>query len=130
MSDYSFSSDELRDMRSAQNGHMLDECVILAYTEGSRNEFNEADTPTYSEGDPLPCGLDMRSGSERGGFQMTQIQYDATLRLPVSIPIREKDRVRVIARFGEYIDPLTFDIVSPAQRGPSAIRVLLRKAVV
>ncbi len=130
MTDYYFSSDELSEMRTAQVGHMLDECVILAYAEGTRNEFNEADEPTYTAGDPLPCGVDMRSGSERGGFQMTQIQYDATLRLPIKTVIKEKDRVQIIARFGEYIDPITFDIVSPAQRGPSGIRILLRKAVV
>ena len=130
MTDFSFSSDELGEMRATQVGHMLDECVILAYAEGTRNEFNEADEPTYTAGDHLPCGLDMRSGSERGGFQMTQIQYDATLRLPIKTVIKEKDRVQIIARFGEYIDPITFDIVSPAQRGPSGIRILLRKAVV
>lgn len=130
MSDYFFSAEDLTGMRETQVGHMLDTCQILAYSPGVRNKFNEADDPVYTAGDPIPCGLDMRSGSERYGLKMTVIQYDAVLRLPLQTPLKETDRVQVIARFGEYKDPTTFEIVSPIQRGPSGIRVLLRKIVI
>lgn len=129
MTDFSFSTDELADMRTTQRDHMLDECVVLSYAAGTKNEFNEADAPSYTAGDPLPCGLDMRSGSERHGADMTVIQYDATLRLPLSAALKETDRLQIVGRFGEFHDTLTYEIVSPVQRGPSGIRLLLRKVV-
>lgn len=130
MSDFSFSADELAGMRDAQRDHMLDECVVLSFAEGTRNDFNEADAPTYTAGDPLPCGLDMRSGSERHGDSMTVIQYDASIRLPLSTVLKETDHIQVVGRFGEFHSTLTYEIVSPIQRGPSGIRLLLRKVVV
>lgn len=128
--DYQFSADDLTAMRQTQTGHMLDSCQILSYAAGTLNEFNEADAPTYTEGDPVECGLDMRSGSERSGYEMTPVQYDAVLRLPLSAALKETDRVQIIARFGEFIEPLIFEIVSPIQRGPSGIRILLKKVVI
>lgn len=130
MTDFSFSADELAGMREAQRDHMLDECVALVYADGTVNELNEADAPTYTAGDPLPCGLDMRSGSERHGPDMTVIQYDASIRLPLSTSLKETDHIQIVGRFGEFHDTLTYEIVSPIQRGPSGIRLLLKKVVV
>lgn len=127
--DFSFTADDLADMRDAQTGHMLDSCAILTYAEGTRNEFNEADAPTYTAGAPVECGLDMRPGLRRFGDEMTVIQYDAALRLPLHTPVTEKDRVRILSRFGEFHDTLDYEIVSPIQRGPSGIRLYLRKVV-
>lgn len=129
MSDFYFTPDELAGMRQTQRDHMMDECVVLSYTAGTANEYNEADTPTYTAGNPIVCGLDMRSGSERHGPDMTMIQYDATLRLPLHTSLKETDRLQMVGRFGEFHDTLTFEIVSPVQRGPSGIRLLLRKIV-
>lgn len=130
MTDFAFSSDELAAMRETQTDHMLDLCQILSYAPGTRNEFNEADAPSYTEGDLVACGLDMRPGSERESLRKTVIEYDAVLRLPLKTPFKETDHILVIARFGEFIDPLRFEIVSPVQRGPSGIRLLLKKKVV
>lgn len=130
MNDFSFDAQELDGLREAQRDHMLDECVVLSYSAGTRNEFNEADAPTYTAGDPLPCGLDMRAGSERHGTDMTVIQYDATIRLPLGTALKETDHIQTVGRFGEFHDTLTFEIVSPIQRGPSGLRLLLRKVVV
>ena len=116
-------------MRETQTDHMLDQCVVLAYSAGTVNEFNEADAPTYAAGDSLLCGLDSRSGSERHGAEMTVIQYDAVLRLPLHAAIKETDRIGINGRFGEFIETVTYEIVSPIQRGPSGFRVLLRKIV-
>lgn len=127
--EFSFTPDDLTAMREAQTDHMLDSCAILTYAEGTRNEFNEADAPTYTEGAPVECGLDMRPGSRRFGGEMTVIQYDATLRLPLHTPVTEKDHIRILSRFGEMHDTLDYEIVSPIQRGPSGMRIYLRKVV-
>ena len=127
--DFSFTSEELEGMRDEQTGHMLDMCVILTYAEGTLNEFNEADAPTFTESAPVECGLDMRPSSRRFGEEMTVIQYDATLRLPLHTPVTEKDHIRVVSRFAEFHDTLDYEIVSPIQRGPSGIRIYVRKVV-
>lgn len=128
--DFAFTTDDLAMMRETQTDHMLDECVVLSYAAGTRNEFNEADAPSYTDSDPMPCGLDMRPSSERHGQEMTAIQFDATLRLPINTEVKETDRIRIISRFGLYPGELTYEIVSPIQRGPSGIRVILRKVTV
>ena len=124
-----FTATDLSNMRQAQTSHMLDVCNVLSYTVGALNEYNEADAPTYPASIITECGLDMRSGSERHGLDMTVIQYDATLRMPLSAKIKETDRIEIVSRFGEYPNALTYEIVSPIQRGVSGIRLLLRKIV-
>jgi hypothetical protein len=131
-----FTADDLVNMRGAQTDHMMDQCVILSYSAGTVNEFGEADTPTYTEQAVLACGLDMapNTGRSRGGenylSEMTVVQYDAIVRLPVLTVVKETDRIRMIGRFDEPIEDLTYEIVSPIQRGPSGIRLNLRKVVV
>lgn len=121
------SVDELARMRKTQTDAMLDECVVMSFAEGTRNEFNEADDPTYTDSESILCGLDMRPSSERHNADMTAIQFDATLRLPINTPLKETDRIRIISRFGLYPGELIYEIASPVQRGPSGIRVILKK---
>lgn len=128
--DYSFTAEELACMRATQTGHMLDRCVVLSFTEGTRNEYNEDDAPSYPAGEPVECGLNMNPGSRRFGEDMTVIQYDAILRLPLGAALKETDHIQIVARFGENIDPLIYEIVSPIQRGPSGIRIYLRKLAI
>jgi len=127
--DFAFTADELDCMRETQTDHMLDECVILSYSAGTVNAFNEADAPIYTAGDAIICGLDMRSGSERHAPEMTVIEYDGVLRLPLNTSLKETDRVRIISRFGEFHEFPTYEIVSPIQQGPSGLRIILRKLV-
>ena len=69
----------------------------------------------------------MRPGSERHLVDKTLIEYDATVRLPITTAVGMQDRFRVTKRFGETLStPLVFDIVGPIQRGPSGVRLLLR----
>ena len=129
------SADELARMRMTQTDAMLDECVVMSYAEGARNEFNEADAPTYTDSNPIPCGLNTSpkfgiSELERHGQDMTMIRYDAEIRLPINTEIKETDRIRIVSRFGLYPGELTYEITSPIQRGPSAIRLRLRKVTV
>lgn len=78
----------------------------------------------------VPCGLDMQSGNEDRRTTDTLIQYDAVIRLPLSEGWDEKDRIKITKRFGEDTTDLVFEIASPIQRGPSGIRLLLKKVSV
>ena len=128
--DYSFTANDLTAMREAQDGHMLDtgnvQPVTLAF-----DSFGQQ-TETYSsDSASIVCGLDMRPGSERHGNEKIVIEYDATVRLPISTSVNITDRFRVTKRFGETLaTALVFDIVAPIQRGPSGIRLMLRKRTV
>lgn len=126
-----FDATDLTNMREAQTDHMLDVCVIRSFSAGSANEFGELDNPSYDESQSTICGLDMRPGDERHGQDMAVISYDATLRLPIDVVVKETDQVKVTMRFGDTLDtPLTYQIVAPIQRGPSGIRLRLKKVVI
>jgi hypothetical protein len=121
-----FPTGDLARMRQAQDLHMHDQChvqacVLAADTDGFMANTYPADGPAIS------CGLDMRPGAERRGVDYTTVEYDATIRLPITVTIDPKDRIKVDKRYGEDITPLVFGIVGPIQRGPSAIRLLLRR---
>jgi hypothetical protein len=121
-----FTAAELAGMRTAQDGHMLDTCVRSVYSR-TFNSFGEP-VEVYTDAvTSLACGLDMRPGAERHGQDMTTLEYDATMRLPIATTLDVKDRLKVTHRFGEAITNLIFRIEGPIQRGPSGIRVLLRR---
>ena len=122
-----FTADELTFMRDAQTGHMLDTGYLQAYSE-SFNSFGEPAKVYTESGTSTDCGLDMRPGIERHLADKTTTTYDATVRLPITATPSVRDRIRITARFGEALaTPLIFDILAPIQRGPSGIRLLLRK---
>ena len=76
----------------------------------------------------LACGLDMRPGSERFTLDKTVTTYDATVRLPITATPTVGDRFRVTKRHGETLAiALVFNIISPIQRGPSGIRLILQR---
>ena len=125
--DYSFTANDLTAMREAQDGHMLDTGNVQTVTLAI-DSFGQQ-TETYSSNESsIVCGLDMRPGQERHGIEKVIVEYDATVRLPIGTTVSEDDRFRVTKRFGETLaTALVFDIVSPIQRGPSGIRLMLRK---
>lgn len=121
-----FSSADLTNMRDCQEIHMMDTCHLQAVVE-TGDTFNELVQTWPADGDALECGLDMRPGSERHGVDKTIVQYDATLRLPITSAPGARDRVKVTKRHGEALGvPLVYDIVSPIQKGPSGVRLLLK----
>lgn len=127
---YQFTAAELAGMRTAQTGHMLDTCYINVYS----RSFNSYGEPVEVWSSPLTtteCGLDMRPGRETPGEDYTSLAYDATVRLPIDTTIDVKDRITVIKRFGETLaTALVFRIEAPIQRGPSGIRLALRRVEV
>jgi len=122
-----FSADELATMREAQDGHMLDLCVIQTYST-TANSYGELITTYTDAATATACGLDMRPGSEQPRQDMTTLEWDATMRLPIATVLDAKDRLKVTYRFGELLaTPLVYRVEGPIQRGPSGIRVKLRR---
>lgn len=122
-----FSTTDLANMRTAQESHMLDTCVTQTVVE-TRDSFGELVETWPVDSAALVCGLDMRPGSERHGSEKTVLEYDATLRLPITSAPGAKDRVKITHRFGEaLVVPLIYEITGPIQRGPSGIRLLLKR---
>ena len=124
---YAFTAAELSDFRVAQDGHMLDTGNLQPITVTDDTFGQQVETwPTNSA--DIACGLDMRPGSERHGADKTVVEYDATVRVPIATTVDMRDHFRVTKRFGEMLtSALVFEIISPAQRGPSGIRLLLRR---
>lgn len=120
-----FSVNDLSYMRKVQTDHMMDTCIIqtMSRTLDSYGQMIES----YTDGTAQACGLDMRPGSERKGTDSTMLEYDATLRLAITAAPDAKDRIKITHRFGEAITPLVYDIAGPIQRGPSGIRLLLKR---
>ncbi len=124
--DFAFTDADLESMRDMQDAHMLDTGLVQAVTV-TGDTFGQQ-VESWTDGSAIACGLDMRPGSERHGTDKTLIEYDATVRLPVSTTVDLRDRFKVTKRFGETLTTaLVFDIVSPIQRGPSGIRLMLRR---
>lgn len=122
-----FTAADLTGMKAAQVAHMMDTCKLQANVQTKDSHGQLVDTWPV-DGSELVCGLDMRPGSERHGVDMSVLTYDATLRLPITSAPDEKDRVKITKRFDEAISPeLVFNIVGPIQRGPSGIRLLLKR---
>ena len=124
-----FTSNELANFRDAQSSHMMDTGyrLVRSVTANGYNEQIEAFTQAQVS---TMCGLEMKAGNETDKDTMTLIEYDAILRLPITFTIDYKDRFKVTKRHGENITALTFEIVSPVQRGASGLRVLLRRVEV
>ena len=121
-----FVTADLTNMRSCQDAHMMDTCKLQTCTQ-TADTYNQL-VETFADGADLVCGLDMRPGSERHTADKTVINYDATVRLPIASAPTPKDRVKVTKRFGEALGvALVYNIVGPIQRGPSGVRLMLKK---
>lgn len=104
---------------------MQDTCLIKTRTNTEKS--NGEQVPIYSTGTSSICGLDMRPGTFRRGAEMTDIVYDATIRLPHDAAVTLPGLITVTKRFGETLGTaLNFEIASVIQRGPSGIRLALR----
>jgi hypothetical protein len=122
-----FSTHDLENMRTTQENHMMDLCVFQACVQ-TRSTTGALVETWPVDSDASVCGLDMRPGFERDGVEMVVLNYDATLRLPITSTPNAKDRIKITKRFNEVLAvPLVFNIVGPIQRGPSGIRLLLKR---
>lgn len=119
------SRDELEGMQETQEAAMFDTCVPMKYSEVLDSIGHP--TPTWTDGDLQPCGLDMTGGREQRGSQRNLVTWDARLRLPIGSDLGLKDRVRIVLRFGRPCTPIVYEVDGPAEQGPSGLVVPLKK---
>lgn len=113
-------------MQAAAERTMLDTCQIL----------EPAETPdvlglpqrTYSVAATSACGLDQTASREVTGETGLTVT-DGALRLPLSVAVSNRARIRVTHRYGEALPtPLEYEVLGEPMRGPSAQVLDLRTA--
>jgi hypothetical protein len=120
-----FSATELNHMQDTQKSAMMDVCVLMHYSEVA--DLLNHPVPTWTDGEILNCGLDMRGGEEQAGDGRIIVKWEAIMRLPIDTTLNLQDRIRILERFGHSTIPITYQIVSPVQQGPSGLRVRLQR---
>ena len=116
---------ELADLRQAQEVHMLDRCVILAY-HASRDSYG-LPKPAYVAGDETPCGLDEGNRTEQQSIGHVPLT-DAVLRLPLTATITARSRVRITRRHGAFVNnpQPVYEVAGVPRLGASGLLVNLR----
>jgi len=106
---------------------MQDECEILERSSAVDGYGNPK--PYHTVISTTDCGFQhIRPREVLGTGKLAMI--DAQLRLPIATAIGSHDRVRATKRFGEILgNAEVYEIVGPAQRGPSGLVLSLRKAI-
>jgi head-tail adaptor len=121
-----FSSGELAEMRGAQEAHMMDEVVRMVWS--STKDALNADVSKWTDGKIIACGIDMTGGSEQRDSGKFMVTWDVRLRMPLGTAFDLRDRFRISSRFGQPTNTnIVYEIVSPAEEGPSGIVISLRK---
>lgn len=119
-----FTAGELAKQEGTQTGSLQDTCIIQVYALVIDDYGGE--TPTYTDGAALDCGLNMSPSRETRRADMNIERIDATLRLPLNTTIKTTDRVKMTHRFGVAITALVFEVTGAVRRGPSGLQVDLQ----
>jgi len=116
-----FQQVELDRMRSTQVVYMQDLAYIQDYVQtiDAGEELKTWEERT----DPVPVGVNVKSAKEMHKSDMEIFTIDGQLRLPLGIDLEARDRIRIVRRFGENIDPMIVAIVGTPQEGVSSLLV-------
>ena len=126
MATLTFSADELSGMKTAQEAHMMDEVVRMAWS--SAKDALNADVPAWTDGIILMCGIDMTGGSEQRDGGRIVVRWDVRIRLPLGTTLDLRDRFRIKSRFGQAVlSGTVYEVITPPEEGPSGIVLNLRK---
>jgi len=117
-----FSRGELDGMRDAQEGHMMDTCLIAEPTKTT----NESNLPVasydWTEALESICGFNANPSQEL----LDQVpNSEAVVRLPVETTISNEAYVRITRRFDESITPMTYQVIGTPRQGPSGLQAWL-----
>lgn len=122
----SFSTNELATMQAAQESAMMDTCKLLTRVTGFSDAYGY-NAVMWIEGAATPCGLDLRASREVPNAEAHW--YDAQLRLAISTPVNNIDRVKITHRHGVALAvPLEFDLTGETRRGASGLVLELKEA--
>lgn len=123
--DFAFSVTELSAMQSAQDDHMMDTCTLDRYTDGGADIYGTPN-PTWVSDTPIACGFNTTRVEEVLGQTMVPAA-EAAIRLPLATVLNPKDRITITHRFGVAITAQSYTVVGDAERGPSGLKVGLKK---
>ena len=97
-------------------------CSIEPYVVG------EDGTVSYGQAVDSACGFNAKAGGLSSGDMYETVQADAELRLPLGVAVGMKDRVTVIAAYGETVVSRVYEVVGlPDSFGPSGQVVQLQE---
>ena len=120
-----FTTTQLTRMQSLYTSSLQDVCRIGSYYE--TEDSYGLPTASYYYGERQYCGIELVSPKEEQNSGEVPV-IDAVLRLPIDTDIDEHDRIRLIERYNATMDDdIVFEIEGPIRRGPSGIRLALRK---
>lgn len=124
-----FTSTELLHMQAAQDSAMQDTCHVLTYdTDADDADAYGLPNRSHMVEVSIECGLKLVSPREAQARGEVPV-INAIMRLPIGTEIDERNRIMVTHRYGVELDtPMMFEIEGPVRRGPSGIRLNLRKA--
>lgn len=117
---------ELEALRVAAEESMQDECYILRRTR-TQNSYGEPTDAYAADSASVRCGYHEVGQATAWRTDVDVTQVDAVLRLPIDTDIDLTCHVRIDERHGEDITSETFEVASEPRRGPSALRVELRR---
>lgn len=107
-------------MRKTQEASMQHVCRIEPYI------VAEDGTVSYGIAFESICGFDLVSGSDSNNASYETITESARLRLPMGTAIGMKDRVTIIAAYGQVVASRAFEVTAlPDNYGPSGLVVNL-----
>lgn len=119
------SSGELASMRRVQTDSMIDECVLVIYSNSGDNPIGEP-TAGYSDGDTVKCSFNPVSNREVSEGSDVTVS-DATIRLPMTVSLQPRDRVRITKIAHETLaEPLTYEVIGAPQHRKTTFVLDLR----
>ncbi len=103
-----FSDGELDDMANAQEGHMMDSCLI-AEPSSTENIYNlPSETYAWNSATQSYCGFNANPGKE----VLNQVpDSQAVVRLPIETTVTYRAMIRITKLFGRTIAPITFRVI-------------------
>ena len=104
---------------------MQDECQILSHNPTYDN-YNDP-VAGFTTGSATSCSYDPRSASERRTFELPQVSFDASVRLPTGTVVDENDVIRVTGRLGSPISLPDYNAVGDTVFRPTHILIALEE---
>ena len=108
-------------MQTVQAAHMMDTCIVQAFSAGAANAWNVL-ADGYTNGSAIFCGYQAVGGDEVQG-ETEVVRIDARFRLPFGTSIAPRDRIKLTHRHGAAITAEYYEVVGEEMRGPSGLVV-------
>lgn len=117
-----FTAGEIAAMRSTQMTTLQDECVILRWA-GYPDGLGDMVGRWTADATRTRCGFGWDRRREIPDNQKTVISGEFLIRLPAGTTLDPRDRLRIVSRFGQDIEPTDYAVDGTPAVGPSGVVV-------